>query len=42
MKDFLSLGMASTEGTIELEVIDIVQKGASNREENILKKDENI
>ena len=30
--------MAGTEGTVEFEMIDIVQEGASNREQDVLKQ----
>ncbi len=30
--------MAGTEGTVEFEMIDIVQEGATNREQDVLKQ----
>ena len=38
MQNFLSFGVAGTEGTVEFKMIDIVEEGASNREQDVLKQ----
>ena len=37
VQNFLSFRVAGTEGTVEFEMIDIVQEGATNREQDVLK-----
>ena len=38
MKNLLSLRVTRTEGTVEFEMIDIVEEGAANWEQDILKQ----
>ena len=38
MQNFLSFRVAGTEGTVEFKMIDIVEEGASNREQDVLKQ----
>lgn len=38
MQNFLSFRVAGTEGTVEFEMIDIVQEGATDREQDVLKQ----
>ena len=39
MQDFLCFRMACTEGGVELEVIDVVEKSWTHREEDVLKSE---
>ena len=38
MQNFLSFRVAGTEGTVEFEMIDIVEERASDREKDVLKQ----
>ena len=38
MQNFLSFRVAGTEGTVEFKMIDIVEEGASDREQDVLQQ----